>query len=294
MTQKQVNQVHDVFLSIMDDIHRVCVANNLKYYLFAGSALGAVRHKGFIPWDPDLDIAMPRKDYELFVTHYSNELNPSLYCSDYRKDKTHKSSHAVVFLKDSSLLSETMIRNHISHPFFVDILPLDQVSGDVDQMSKHEKDLNRVFSLMREKNKLRRKTGSPLKDFIKPFVAFFFDIFTPSLYKLHIIQQKIAQRFNELPESKCPFLCCTSLSRYEYSKFCVPREVWGDPVLMSFEGRYYYVPQQVEKYLTHLFGDYMRFPSKEEQMKCLSHWSYAEWKDIEGNKHIIDERSQYE
>lgn len=290
MTQEQVAQIHKVFLFIMDDIHRVCVANDLKYYLFAGSALGAVRHKGFIPWDPDLDIAMPRKDYELFVTHYSNELNESLYCSDYRKDKTHKASHAIVFLKDSSLLSLPMIRNNVRHHFFVDVLPLDQVPGEDALKRKHEKDLNRVFSLMRRKYLLRRKDDTPVKDFIKPIAAFVLDIFTPSLYKLHVIQQKIAQRFNDLPESECPFLCCTSLSRYEYNKFCIPREIWGNPVLMLFEGRDYYVPQQVEKYLTHLFGDYLKFPSKEDQNNCLNHWVYAEWKDLEGNKHIIDER----
>lgn len=289
MTQDQVDKVHEVFLFIMDDIHRICVANNLKYYLFAGSALGAVRHKGFIPWDPDLDIVMPRKDYELFVTHYSNELNASLYCSDYRKDKTHKSSHAIVFLKNSSLLSATMIRNHLSHPFFVDIMPLDQVPDDAELKRKHEKDLNRVFSLMKEKYRLRRKTDSPIKDFIKPFAAFILDLFTPSIYKLHIIQQRIAQRFNELPESECPYLCCTSLSKYEYNKFCVPREIWGTPVLTSFEGRDYYVPQEVDKYLTHLFGDYLKYPTKEEQNKCLNHWAYAEWKDSEGNTHIINQ-----
>ena len=87
MNQKELENLQRVQLTIMDEIHKLCVNNKLRYYLIGGSALGAIRHKGFIPWDVDIDIAMPRKDYELFITQYSKQINPKFSVIDYPNDK---------------------------------------------------------------------------------------------------------------------------------------------------------------------------------------------------------------
>ena len=74
MTPEKFRELQLVQASIMDDIHRVCVNNNLRYYMIGGTALGAVRHKGFIPWDVDIDIAMPREDYETLLNKFINKI----------------------------------------------------------------------------------------------------------------------------------------------------------------------------------------------------------------------------
>ena len=63
-------EIRKISLQILDEVHRFCVSNQLRYTLFHGSLLGAVRHKGFIPWDDDIDIAMPRRDYEIFIQKF--------------------------------------------------------------------------------------------------------------------------------------------------------------------------------------------------------------------------------
>ena len=68
MTQEDIQRLQNIQLMIMDEIHRVCVENHLSYYMIGGTALGAIRHGGFIPWDMDIDIAMPREDYEKFIS----------------------------------------------------------------------------------------------------------------------------------------------------------------------------------------------------------------------------------
>ena len=73
MKQMTNEEIQQVSLKIMKDIHDFCVKNNISYSLYGGSAIGAIRHKGFIPWDDDLDIAMPRPDYDRFIKTYRSE-----------------------------------------------------------------------------------------------------------------------------------------------------------------------------------------------------------------------------
>ena len=73
-----IKRIHEEILKVMDEIDRICRDQGLQYYLIGGTLLGAVRHGGFIPWDDDLDIAMPREDYETFLAICPSVLPPYL------------------------------------------------------------------------------------------------------------------------------------------------------------------------------------------------------------------------
>ena len=87
--QEYLSKLHSEILIIMDEIHRVCVENGLKYYLVGGSLLGAVRHKGFIPWDDDIDIGMPRADLEKFCRLAEEKLSAPLGFVGYKNTPGH-------------------------------------------------------------------------------------------------------------------------------------------------------------------------------------------------------------
>ena len=81
-----LKKVQHVELEILNEVDRICRKNNLKYSLAYGTLIGAVRHKGFIPWDDDIDIVMPRKDYERLRTIWKNESTQEYYLQDYKED----------------------------------------------------------------------------------------------------------------------------------------------------------------------------------------------------------------
>lgn len=68
-----LKEIQNVSLDILKDLHKFCVENNINYTLCGGTLLGAIRHNGFIPWDDDVDVAMPRPDYERFIKEFHSE-----------------------------------------------------------------------------------------------------------------------------------------------------------------------------------------------------------------------------
>lgn len=274
MTPDKFRALQLVQASIMDDIHRVCVKNNLKYYMIGGTALGAVRHKGFIPWDVDIDIAMPREDYEKFIEIANDELDSKHECQTYMNQKYFSSPHILIVLKNSSITFRTDLLNgdSVRSGIYVDILPLDQVPTDAKLRKKHARELRIISKIKYYKESRVFSTNGILTKICKKIIRF--SLSCLSDYKLNSIQQKIAQKYNHLPNTG---EICSTLSHYKYEKLCMPRSIWGTPKLYDFEGRQYYGQEDINAYLTKLFGDYMKLPSKEVQESCRQMIVDAQW-----------------
>lgn len=262
MTPEKFRALQLVQASIMDDIHRVCVKNNLKYYMIGGTALGAVRHKGFIPWDVDIDIAMPREDYEKFIEIANKELDSKHECHTYMTDKVFHSPHILVVLKKSSItLRDDNLNPHIKRSgIYIDILPLDQVPKDDKLRKKHARDLALLSKIKYYKDSRIYSHNGVVIRLLKRLLRCLFCCI--SYHKLNELQQKVATRYNNLSDTG---EICSTLSHYKYEKLCMPKSIWGTPKLYDFEGRQYYGQEDINAYLTRLFGDYMKLPSVEIQ-----------------------------
>ena len=285
MINERILELQGVQLRIMDDIHRVCVELGLRYYLIGGSAIGAVRHNGIIPWDIDIDIAMPRKDYEKFIALGKNKLKSEFTIHDYRTDKNFGTFHALVVLKKSEMRFKFDKDSDKQNRFgiFVDILPLDQ--WPENKMYKNilikEHNLVKLIRVLRQGDRMH--LGNLFKRFVK-VSAYYILRATISVYCINKWEQNVISRCNTSDEGK---IWCSKLSHYSLDKLTMPKEYFGVPILHPFSGRKYYVPEQVDKYLTHLFGDYMKLPPKNQRYILIEQLEKVSWYDENGNYNEI-------
>lgn len=267
MNMSEFKKLQSAQIEIMDEVHRICCENNITYYIIGGTALGAVRHGGFIPWDLDIDIAMPRKDYEHFAEVCNYALSKRFVYKDYRNTNNFMHPHALVCIKNTSL---TIIHDNFNprekslgiHGIYLDIFPLDKAPADT---VLQEKQISRIEKL--KKLKLLKRAYRYKKDIknyiVKPIISTM--LFWTNIDRLNEEFDKECRKYENLDSD---FLCSMA-SHYKYSKQCMPASVYGKPQLVKFEDRMYYAPEMIEDYLIRIFGDYMKLPPEEERQANL-------------------------
>ena len=247
-----------VEVEILDEIVRICDKHNLNYFLVGGTLLGAVRHKGFIPWDDDIDIGMPRKDYEYFLKIAEKELNNNYKIQYWTNDK----KYYLNFIKIRKLntLFEEKKMQHIdtSKEIFIDIFPFDNINSDnVDYYKK----VSRVFNVLRPiilcKSGILSKDELPSKK-IYNVLHFFSNKF------LLKIQNKTIQK-----ENKKDTNYIISFPGSYYEKEVVKKDIIFPLNTIAFEGKEYKCPNDIDAYLKHVYGDYMKLPPKDKRVAHL-------------------------
>lgn len=264
MTQEEIGKIGLLQLEIMDEVHRICEKCGITYYIIAGTLLGAVRHKGFIPWDLDIDVAMLREDYDRFKTACQTELDKGYTYFDYNSFRNYMRPHALISRNDTKI--------HIKHDLvnpklmdlgvYLDIFPLDMAPDDEKLRNKQAKALKCIRKLKdyRLPYSYSNKTWKRYAHYVVSGLLSW--IPTTAINRR---QQEIMQKYRS-QQTKC---VCSMASRYSYEKQCMPREIYGTPVLLKFEDRMYYAPEQYEEYLTRIYGDYMQLPPVEKRLANL-------------------------
>ena len=271
MKIKDFKNLQEILLQIMDDIHRVCVKNNLRYYLIGGSALGAKRNNGIIPWDDDIDIAMPREDYYKFIHIYSKDLDKKFSVLSPDTVNNFRFPHALVVLNHSMIAYKVELERPemTRYGIFVDILPLDCCPIHEYLQVRQENALKRIKKIKYYKYFPIHKENSPLVVLAKRIIRRVFSVYTTNY--LNRRQHKIMQKYNNAEDVLC---WCSMASHCSYKKLMMPISYFGTPKLADFSGRQYYVPEQLENYLTHLFGNYWEIPSEEKQQAQINSIAY--------------------
>lgn len=241
---------------VMDEF---CRKHNLTYYLGEGTLLGAVRHKGFIPWDDDVDLLMPRADYERFLQLAKNGL-PDGYVLDSRETNPRHWSilSQVEMTRKTEHTKERLEGIALHNGPSLDIFPLDYVPAEYTKAMKRR---YRTIRILRRT--LWIKSGLHNKAWYKTFkrrLKYYYPLkLYGALRSFDSIFDQVDRVMTETDDATMPCLCMFS-SLYSVKKETFPKEYYGEPKFMEFEGHQFPVPAKAEKILEQVYGDYLSMP----------------------------------
>lgn len=262
MRQVSLKDLQKAILDVLIEIKRICDNNNIKYILYGGSCLGAVRHNGFIPWDDDADIAMPRDDYELFKKIcLKGGLSKDYYFQDYSKEKEPNYNSPWIRIRKNNTLC--VIDYHEKDGFnhlgvFVDVFPIDYLpkrnKNYIVKRYKYFKKANRNFI-----NKISIN-HSTLKS------KFLYLILLPFSAQFLLSKREKSMHISNAKSKECMFDFC---SAYAPDGAIFPKNLFDELVVHKFEDIDFLIPKKYDEMLTVMYGDYMKLPSKEKRVAHL-------------------------
>lgn len=252
-------EIKSLLLNILKAIDAFCAENNLTYYLAYGTLLGAVRHKGFIPWDDDIDICMPRPDYERFISTFKS--NNSRYQVISRvKDKKYPYFFAKVHDTNTILDVETTFKFHLG--VYVDIFPIDAIPLEKNLQKKYI----RKFNFYRNIYNIKAIKYSNKRSFLKNvflFASRLVTLFIPLSFLSNKID-KISKSYN-YADHKLVSIAATADQR-----LILDKEFFSEGVKLTFEDMDANVPKGYIEILSKNYGDFLKLPPIEKQ---ISHHS---------------------
>ena len=254
MNDAELKKLHEYQMKILDEIVSFCEKNNIRYFLTGGSALGAVRHKGFIPWDDDIDIAMMRKDYNYLIENYKD--NDKFYLQCIEKDKNYWNMFAKMRMKNTLMEEERFVNLDVPKEIFVDIFPIDNAPSGGYNKVRFNANLAKInSSALLLKYKVKDISECNFK-LIERLVSFLPKELIYSLTKMIMTSYK-----NDDSEYVVSYL-----SAYAIRKEYLPRSTYYETVKCRFEDRVYMIPRDADRYLSSVYGDYMTLPPVEQRI----------------------------
>lgn len=248
VTPVDIRKIQDVILDILVNIDRTATSHGLDYYLIAGTMLGAVRHKGFIPWDDDADVALPRPDYERLIQHAPEWLPPHLELVSYKSDPTYPYQFARIHNRQTTYCMRRSFGYIGGVP--VDIFPLDGMTDDSPLQRAHYRHYHAGIKKLYYSLVDPHKHGYGLRwCFIKTMQH----MFHPGFQHGHLdaIQREFDYETSPLVADHD-----NKPDRGIYDK-----AVFGSPTPVEFEGHRLMGVSDPHKYLTICYGDYMTPPA---------------------------------
>lgn len=249
-------------LDILKTFIRICDENELKYYLMAGTLLGAVRHKGFIPWDDDIDVGMPRPDYDKFIDLAEKELvGPYQLHTILNKKGFYGYYYARVESTEVLLQKDATIQK-LKIPAWIDVFPLDAVPDNNDKMEKWLKKCRfwkRVFELSQASYTAAtdeyKKTKSGFKSVCRNiFLKLKIDRFISTEWAWRKLDRSI--KANDYHRCGRIMNVCGIRGK----KTIFPKEKYGEGKKYVFEDALVNGPEDSDFILSQLYGDYMTPP----------------------------------
>lgn len=257
-TLHQLQQLHRVHLEMIDEIDRLCKKHSLSYWLDSGTALGAVRHKGFIPWDDDVDLGMIRKDYDKFITIAQKELSSDYVILDNNVEPKYNNFH-IKILKVDTIYPQAYNSGFKHRGIHIDIFPFDYVPDDSEKTITKCKKLQKYRSFCEIASRVGL-SRNPLKRLGQRIIK----LVPKSVYRNRFNHS--CQKYNHTPTG----YLTSHTYRMQREKIRVFKAEDMIPVKrISFENREYSIMNNTDAYLKTMYGDYMTLPPEDKRVYHL-------------------------
>lgn len=250
-----MQQLHEKLLEVMDVFHAFCEEHGLTYYMLGGTMLGAYRHQGFIPWDDDIDIGMPRADYERFLG-LRKQMRSGYVIRNHRFEEG--VPYAFTHLEDenTTYIERRRSKDTYAGGVYLEIFPLDETW---ESSRKRKIKSYRVRYYKRILYGLILDYNQKKRTFLKACII----KWIRKRYRIDPVTEKL-DRFVRQGNTNSSYY--SNLLGHWGIREDIKKEIFGTPQLYSFENRKYYGVAEPTRYLTCLYGDsYMTPPSEEEK-----------------------------
>ena len=252
-----LREIQSETLKIMQVIHKICVEQNLKYSLFYGTLIGAIRHKGFIPWDDDLDIVMPRCDYDKLAEYFKIHAYELLPFKWFSYETVPEYPYMIARVCNTEFKMETENEKDCGMGTFVDIYPLDGAGNGNDTLFNK---MAWFYSSMYFSKS--RKHYVPVNGFIKSAIKRASYVLS-KIVSYKAIRSKLEKFAQKYPYDNSEFV---TIVVWGNTRVFYKRGFFSNLFLTKFENTEFYVTKDYDEILRLQYGDYMQLPPENERI----------------------------
>jgi len=256
----ELRQIQMLELEIAKEFKRICEQNNIPYFLIGGTLLGAVRHKGFIPWDDDMDVGLMLEDYNRFIDCAKTQLDPRFLLQTWNDGDDYGYVYAKLKMKDTLAVETICTDLNMDKGVWLDIFPYGTYNEEIACSKKYGiqlKVLSRFLLIKKgyQLNKITKNSLSRLINGILKFGSFF--------VSRKYLQKKLENLLINKTNLRGEWV-------YQWDgtytgRFVFPKQIFSELEEMQFEDEIFFVPKGYKRYLEIAYGDYMKLPPVEER-----------------------------